>query len=305
MQNAPIILFVYNRPAHTLRTLEALSQNDLAQESELFIYADAPKEGASEQEKEATRQVRQIIRQNNWCKKNHIIEAVSNKGLAKSISEGVNEVIQQFGKVIVLEDDIVPNKGFLVYMNQALALYKKEENVFGVSGGAFPMDREVKMNSFFLPVMSSWGWATWQRAWEYIVFDASFLIEKLNEKGITSKQYNFGELPYYQMLEAQAEGKIDSWAVCFYATLVLNDACFLFPKYSLITNIGFDDSGVHSQSDDVNFFGKVSQIDYLEIENIEVNTNNEGRKAVEKAFKKQFGQKSFLRRLWGFILRRF
>ena len=304
MQNAPIILFVYNRPIHTLRTLEALAQNDLAQESELFIYSDASKKNSTNQEKEKVEQVRQVVKQQKWCLKVSIIEALVNKGLAKSISGGVTEVIKKYGKVIVLEDDIVPNKGFLKYMNNALELYKNDEKVFGISGGAFPTNKEVNMNTFFLPIMSSWGWATWQRAWQNIVFDASLLIQQLEKKNITVQQYNFGELPYYQMLTAQAEGKIDSWAVCSYATLVLNSAYFLFPKYSLIQNIGFDSSGTHSQSSDDIFFGNVLQKEYLEIDKIDVNTNNEGTKAVEKAFKKQFGQKSFLERLWGYFLRK-
>lgn len=304
MQNAPIVLFVYNRPAHTLKTLEALSQNELAQESELFIYADAPKNDTTKQAIEKAKEVRTIIRQQKWCAKVHIIEQLTNKGLAKSISEGVTQLVQKFGKVIVLEDDIVPNKGFLRFMNQALDLYQHEKQVFGISGGAFPMNKEVDLTTFFLPVMSSWGWATWQRAWQNIVFDAAFLIEQLDKKGITQEQYNFGKLPYFEMLEAQAAGKIDSWAVCFYAAVVLNDACFLFPKHSLIQNIGFDNSGVHSTKNDATFFNRITQKEYIEIHKIPIDIHNQGRKSVQKAFEKEFGQKSFLRRLWGFVLRK-
>ena len=44
---APIILFVYNRPWHTEKTLEALMANKLSNESVLYIYADGPKLNAS------------------------------------------------------------------------------------------------------------------------------------------------------------------------------------------------------------------------------------------------------------------
>ena len=94
MKNAPIILFVYNRPIHTLRTLEALAQNDLAQESELFIYSDASKRDSINEEK--VKQVRLVLRQKKWCAQVHIHEAKTNKGSAKSIPTGINEVIQKY-----------------------------------------------------------------------------------------------------------------------------------------------------------------------------------------------------------------
>ena len=38
---SPILLFVYNRPDHVRRCVEALQKNQLAADSELFIYSDA------------------------------------------------------------------------------------------------------------------------------------------------------------------------------------------------------------------------------------------------------------------------
>jgi len=40
MNLAPIVLFTYNRPWHTRQTVEALKKNELAQDSELFIFSD-------------------------------------------------------------------------------------------------------------------------------------------------------------------------------------------------------------------------------------------------------------------------
>src|SRR2546427_8841101 len=43
MDFAPIALFVYNRPDHALRTLDALLNNPKAKDSDLFVFSDGPK----------------------------------------------------------------------------------------------------------------------------------------------------------------------------------------------------------------------------------------------------------------------
>ena len=129
MKLAPIILFVYNRPWHTEQTLRALMANELAAKSELYIYADGPKPNATDEQLQKIHEVRQLIRQEQWCDKVHIVESEKNKGLADSIIGGVTEIVNKYGKIIVLEDDIVPTTGFLQYMNDALEMYKDDEQV--------------------------------------------------------------------------------------------------------------------------------------------------------------------------------
>ena len=41
---APILLFVFNRPEHTQKTIQSLKKNELAPNSRLFIYSDAAKD---------------------------------------------------------------------------------------------------------------------------------------------------------------------------------------------------------------------------------------------------------------------
>ena len=119
---APIVLFVYNRPLFLRQTLEALSCNELADQSELFIYADGPKINADITQLERIREVRAILREKQWCKKVTIRESEKNKGLADSIVGGVTEVVNERGRVIVIEDDVVTSKYFLRFMNDSLNL---------------------------------------------------------------------------------------------------------------------------------------------------------------------------------------
>jgi GT2 family glycosyltransferase len=116
---SPIILFVYNRPSHTEQTLKDLMQNELADQSVLYIYADGPKENATEEQIKKINEVRQLIRSKTWCKEAHIKEAEKNKGLADSIIDGGTEQVNKYGKVIVLEHDLITARGFLKYMNKA------------------------------------------------------------------------------------------------------------------------------------------------------------------------------------------
>ncbi|OBX21230.1 FkbM family methyltransferase [Gelidibacter algens] len=241
---APIIVFVYNRPWHTQQTLEALMLNDLADQSTLYIYCDGFKETISEEEKQKITSVRDIVKQKKWCKEVIVIEHKTNFGLAKSVIQGVSEVIEKHESVIVLEDDIVTGTYFLTFMNEGLKLYRDEQKVFGVSGHQFPSTKKIKDTTYFLPIMSSWGYGTWFDRWKEIEFDGQKLLNIVDSKSIGPK-LDFGGMTYYKMLEDQVTGINDSWAVRFYVSMYLQNGVFLYPNKSLIKNIGLDGSGVH------------------------------------------------------------
>ena len=249
--NAPIALFVYNRPLHTEQTLNALMQNDLATDSILYIYCDGPNKDISLEEKSKIEEVRFIARKKKWCKKIIIKESENNLGLAKSVIKGVSEVLNIHERIIVLEDDIVTSKSFLTFMNKGLDLYKNDKKVYGISGYCFPYNGIIKKSTFFLPIMSSWGYAIWLDRWEEINFNGLELLEKINSRGL-QKKLNFGKLNFYQMLLDQVNKKNDSWAIRFYVSMFLKEGYFLYPNESLIQNIGLDGSGIHCVIDESN-----------------------------------------------------
>jgi FkbM family methyltransferase len=244
MDLAPIVLFVYNRLRHTEQTLNALKQNVLSDESTLYIFCDGPKIGASEEEVKKVNTVRELVKAKQWCKEVHIIERKNNLGLANSVIKGVTEIIQKYGKVIVLEDDIITGTHFLEFMNDALNIYKNETKVYGISGYKHINKKNINDETFFLPIMSSWGYATWRDRWLKINFNGKELLNKVESKNIKSR-INFNELDYYTMLKEQVAGFNDSWAVRFQVSMYLDKGIFLYPKTSILKNIGFDGSGVH------------------------------------------------------------
>jgi GT2 family glycosyltransferase len=186
--SAPVVLFVYNRPEHTRKTLAALAANKLSERTELFIYADGSRPGATKADLIKIEETRSVIREKRWCDKVNIIERNGNFGLAANIINGVTTIVNKYGRVIVLEDDIVTSPEFLVYMNNALELYKNDDSVMHVAGYSFPWIDPAKVGSdtFFYRVPSCWGWATWARAWKHYNDNAPYLFVSLCEKNLLS-----------------------------------------------------------------------------------------------------------------------
>jgi hypothetical protein len=241
---APVVLFVYNRPGHTVKTLDALSRNYLAPESRLFIFADGPKANSSETERLKIQEVRAIIHKTSCCGSITIVESKQNKGLSVSILNGVTEIIEKYGRVIVLEDDMVTSPWFLNFMNEALGMYEREDKVVCISGYVHPVPEPLPF-SFFIRGSDCWGWATWKRAWDTFERDGKKSLAGIKRAGLTKAFEYDGTYPYMRMLREQISGKNDSWAIRWYASAFLAGQLMLYPGKSLLKNIGADGSGTH------------------------------------------------------------
>lgn len=242
---APVVLFVYNRPDHTARTLESLAANALAVESDLIIYADGLKKPEHER---AVRAARAVARQARGFKSVRMIERDRNLGLANSIITGVTDTCEMYGRAVVVEDDLILSPAFLTFMNAALRRYENNERVMQVSGYVFPVDNPEQLPpAFFLKLSATWGWATWKRAWDLFEKDASKLLRQLSNHA----SYDFdlkGAYPYFQTLIDQNAGTLDVWGVRWYASMFLRGGLCLHPARSLVNNIGMDASGEHCGS---------------------------------------------------------
>jgi len=240
---APIVLFAYNRPWHTKKTIEALKNNYLASRSILYIFSDGAK---THHDKLAVNEVRNYLQNiNGFC--NIIIrQRKENYGLAKSVIEGIGEILDIDDKVIVVEDDIVTSPMFLEFMNNSLEFYKDISLVYSISGYSFPVIIPPKyyQDIYFLRRSSSWGWATWKNCWNKAVWDGNVYENFLMNKGIQNG-FNRGGKDLSPMLYKQISRKIDSWAIRWAFTHYLNRAFCIFPVKSLVKNIGMDGTGVH------------------------------------------------------------
>jgi hypothetical protein len=245
MNLAPIILFVYNRPEHTKKTLESLKINELASESLLFIFSDGSK---NENDKKSVDEVRNYISTISGFKEINIILREKNLGLADSVITGVTEVIEKYGKAIVLEDDIVSSKYFLKFMNEVLDFYELDKKIYSISGYNFPIKipESYQHQIYISPRPSSWGWATWKDRWEKAAWEIPDYDEFINRKERIRK-FNQGGEDLTRMLKKQMSGKINSWAVRWAYTHFNGNVYCIYPVKSFVKNIGADRSGVHTK----------------------------------------------------------
>ena len=280
---APIVLFVYNRPWHTKQTINALLQNEGAIESELIIYSDAAK---SSKDCANVQAVRNYISSISGFKRVEIIEREKNWGLASSIIDGVTATVSEFGKVIVLEDDMVTSPFFLSYMNDALNRFSNDPRVISVHAYTYPV-KEILPEAFFLKGADCWGWGTWKRGWDHFNADGQELLGELNRRELI-EEFDFkGAYGYSRMLKAQIAGHNDSWAIRWYASAFLANKLTIYPGRSLVHNIGNDDSGMHcgwSKKHDARL--SESPID---LSNILVAHSNVAYKAFECFFRQNGG----------------
>lgn len=241
---SPIVLFVYNRPWHTKKTLEALMLNHYANQSTLYIFSDGPKVTASEETLKRINEVREVIREKKWCMEVIIKENTENLGLADNIVSGITEIVNKFGRVIVLEDDIVTSTGFLSYMNDALLFYEDNEKVMHISG-YFPSVKRKLPDFFFYNQTSCWGWATWKRAWLNFSSNTYDLYYNVLE---SNRIYEFninGSYPFLNHLERNLKGEMKTWAIKWHTSVFLKRGLCLHPNKSFVQNIGFDNSGAN------------------------------------------------------------
>jgi len=280
MEAAPVVLFVYNRLWHTQQTIESLLKNDLASETEIFIYCDAPKKPEALLK---VNEVRDYIKSVKGFKKINIIERTENFGLAKSIITGVTDIVSQYGKIIVLEDDMVTSKYFLKFMNDALDLYKDEEKVTCINAYNYPVKKELP-ETFFIKGADCWGWATWKRAWDLFQPEGKILLDKLINNRLTKKFEFDHSFPYINMLKGQIAGEINSWAIRWYASAFLADKLCLYPGKSLLKNIGNDGSGTNCPPQD-QYDVEISEHP-VKAGNIQIVESKSGYKAYKNYFKK-------------------
>ncbi|MDR2578446.1 MAG: alpha-1,2-fucosyltransferase [Chitinispirillales bacterium] len=241
---APVVLFVYNRPKHCLQTLQALKNNILASDSILYIFADGYKENPDESEKNAIIETRNIIRKEKWCKEVIIYESELNKGLAQSIINGVSEIVEKYGKIIVLEDDIVTSPFFLQYMNDALNFYEKEQKVWHISGYAHKFYEKIEADTFFTKHMTCWGWATWADRWKFFEKNPKAVLARIKRKNVDEFRYK-SKSGYFRQIKSNISGRRNTWAAFWYSTIFFNDGLCLNSKKTFTQNIGMDGSGVH------------------------------------------------------------
>ncbi len=242
MRPAPIVLFTYNRPWHTQQVLNSLANNAEAKDSELYIFSDGPKENASTLQLKQIEETRTIIKKENRFKNVVITEQKKNKGLARSISDGVTEIVNKHGTVIVLEDDLILSPYFLLYMNDSLQRYENDTRVAQIGACNFFACGPKYPDYFFLAMPECLGWATWKNRWEHFNADAQYLLDKLHQQDLMYRFNAYGSYDMEGMLKDQIGTNGSSWAIRWQAVCVLNNWLTLYPNPAFSNHIESKDA---------------------------------------------------------------
>ena len=300
---APIVLFTYSRVGHTRSAVESLLRNVEAIDSDLYIFSDGPK---TEAKRQAVEENRRYIHTISGFKSIHIIEREKNWGLANSLIAGITDVVNRYGQVIVVEDDLIVSPYFLQYMNEALEKYRDDDRVASISAFLNPIDCEAP-DTFFLRYFACWGWATWKRGWDLLINDDRELLRRLRWK---KNDFNIdGTAPFYGILYCNKVGLNDSWAVRFYASQFLAGKLQLFPGRTMVVQTGTDGTGTHCIRPDDKFSEMQLSMIPVNLNDIPVVESSEMYKAFSRFYMKGKTRhtlrdlivriKSFVRRLLG------
>lgn len=291
---APVAVFAYARPKHLTQLIDSLKLDQLASKTELYIFID----GARTSEQKANVNAVQTVAR-NVCGflSVHCIAAKTNKGLARSIIDGVNFLLQNYERIIVLEDDLVVSPLFLQYMNDALARFADDDRVISIHAYVYPVC-DVVPEAFFLRGADCWGWGTWRRGWKLFNPDGKVLLHKLKQLDLI-KEFDFnGSCKYSEMLKSQTKGQNDSWAIRWYASAFLENKLTLYPGRSLVNNVGNDNTGTHCKA--TNAYDSTLSTTPIDLSKLDVVSSSVAYKAFENFFKKQHHE--YARSLWSRIV---
>jgi len=291
MTLAPIVLFTYSRPWHTRQTIESLTLNEYASESELIVYSDGYKDEKSRKGVEDTRQYIKFV---SGFKSVRLIERDRNWGLANNIIDGVTTVVNEYGRIIVLEDDLLTSPYFLKFMNEGLQKYERCDTVVSIHGYLYPIKGTIPEN-FLLCHTDSLGWGTWKDAWNIFNPDGRFLWKNLKEKGLETS-FNFNtSYNFIRMLSQQIEGKNNSWAIRWYASTFLTGKLSLYPNKSLVYHNGNDELGTNSSYGDDDWLNVELSEKPISLIDIPIKENIVVRNTYEKFFRRN--QSGFYNRI--------
>ena len=240
--NTVVIVFAYNRPDHLEKTLNSLESNDCASSLPLRVYIDSPK---SKSDQEMSQEVYKIASRSRRFKSVSIIKRPTNLGLYASVTLGVSESLAEYESAIIFEDDMVTSPNCLSYFLEALNIYRLDKQVASIHAWV-PRTSVPLPATFFMRGAECWGWATWRESWKLFRHDAMNMADEIQRQGLVHEFNLRGGYNYYRMLQDRANYKNASWAICWRASIFLENCLTLHPSDSLVSNIGLDMSGIHS-----------------------------------------------------------
>ena len=246
MKLAPVALITYNRSKTILKTIDSLKKNKLIKNTDIYIFSDGPK--SNNDDKRKVSNVRKILCSIKGLRIKKKIFHKKNIGVKQNIIGAVNYVLKNNSKIIVVEDDLILSKSFLIFMNNALKFIKNKKNIWHVSGWNYPITTNAKYKNqiFIWKNMNCWGWGTHKRYWKKIRQNSNFFLRKFSKEDINNFNLN-GKINNWSQIIKNRKKIINTWAIFWSATIFYNKAFCLNPVISYTKNVGFNKYSTHTK----------------------------------------------------------
>ena len=282
---SPVIIFSYDRINPLQETINALLKNTLANETDVIVYSD----GYKPDSKHKVSEVREYLKTIKGFKSFKVIKRKYNFGLSKNVINGVTEVMNEYGKAIVLEDDIITSSNFILYMNQSLEFYENNDHIFAISGYSPNLSSlsNILEDTYLSYRPSSWGWATWKDCWDLTDWAVSDYEEFIKDRSRV-KFFNTGGIDMSRMLKHFKEGKNDSWAIRWAYAMSKAKMYCIYPTVSKVNNIGFGEDATHCKGENIYLTNQDNGFK----ENFKFTNNFKPSKKIAKEFKDQYSYRS-------------
>ncbi|UTW14260.1 hypothetical protein [Marinobacterium rhizophilum] len=228
-----------------MKTVESLKKNTLAKKTNVYFFSDAPKVG----DETKVGMVRSYLTSVSGFLSVNIVERSDNCRVSNNRG-GMEFLLNRYGKVIFMEDDIVTAPGFIRFVNEGLEFSKNIGSVFAVGGHTPNLYslRCLSCDNYYSSRFHGWGFGIWKDRYEKISKIPSWDLIKYDPETVKNLKAMGSDMT--AMIRSESEGRINAFDIrsCYY--MAKNEKYMLLPKMALVKNIGLDGSGVHCGADD-------------------------------------------------------
>lgn len=247
MENAPILITVYNRNLHFQNCVESLKNCDLANQSHLYVAIDAP---FRKEDVENNRIIKDYAKSILGFNKLTLLIRERNLGIEKNFHDAVTQIFNRYDKLIYSEDDNIFSTDFLSYVNNGLAIYRERVDIFSINGYNFPIiiPNEYQKEIYIWQGFSAWGVGIWKNKWEGIDWDFESAIKIINTNlNNYSNVLDLNSVANHYISALMTMIKLNRIHVDGYISMhhVVNKMYSVFPVVSRVRNLGHDGSGAN------------------------------------------------------------
>lgn len=265
MFQTPILFLVFNRPDTTNQVFERIRA---LKPLKLYVASDGARINKTGEDL-LVQETRAIIQSIDWDCEIKTLFRAENLGCKVAVSSAIDWFFENEEQGIILEDDCLPNESFFHFCEQLLNQYKKHNEIMHISGNNF-QDGIIRGDGsfYFSKYNHIWGWATWKRAW--ILYNVNLEIENENEiedfiKGNFEAKKE--QLFWTKLYKNFTKSAIDTWDYQWTYAIWKNNGLSIIPNKNLVSNIGFDSNGTHTNGKDILGLGNTKTFTISEIIN--------------------------------------